>query len=121
MRERERKVQHVNAIYCRYVEGLEDLNFVNVLPVDLANGGVALWTEVLCDERERLMDWLAAHGVQTRKFVPCCHTAPHFSGGRFPNSERFNRTGFNLPCGPDMPLEMVDVTIALLRRYQSAS
>jgi dTDP-4-amino-4,6-dideoxygalactose transaminase len=115
---RDRKVAHVNAIYARYCEGLAGLPFVAVLPVAVEEGEVALWTEVLAVERERLMDHLAAHGIQTRKFVPCCHSGPHFaSQGPFPHSERFGREGFNLPCGPDLALAMVDRTIDVLRDY----
>ncbi|HZL59487.1 MAG TPA: DegT/DnrJ/EryC1/StrS family aminotransferase [Stellaceae bacterium] len=113
---REKKVAHVNAIYRRYVEGLAGLPFVSVLPVAVSEGEVALWTEVTSPQRDRLMDHLAEQGIQTRKFVPCCHTAPHFATqGPFPNSERFGREGFNLPCGPDLALRMVDETIAALK------
>ncbi len=119
VRDRERKIANVNEIYRRYVSGLSDLSFLDILPVDTKNGGIALWTEALCDERNSLMDWLAEHGVQTRKFIPCCHTAPHFNDNTsFPNSNTFNRRGFNLPCGPDMPIENVDKTIEILRKYK---
>ncbi len=109
------KAAHVNAVYKRYREGLKGLPFIKLLPVDIENGVVALWAEAVSEERERLMEFLSQRGVQTRKFIPCVHTAPHFeSGERFPNSERFNRTGLNLPCGPDMPLECVDRVIEAL-------
>jgi len=121
VRDRERKIHHVNAIYQRYVEGLDDLEFVKILPVDIASGGVALWTEALCEDRNNLMDWLSERGVQTRKFVPCCHSAPHFAGGNFPNSDRFNACGFNLPCGPDFPMEWVDRVVEILRKYSPSS
>jgi len=112
------KAAHVNAVYKRYREGLEGLPFITLLPVDTENGEVALWAEAVSEERERLMEFLSQRGVQTRKFIPCVHTAPHFhSGERFPNSERFNRTGLNLPCGPDMPLDYVDRVIRALAEY----
>jgi len=117
---REKKVAHVNAVYRRYIEGLAGLPFVSVLPVAVGEGEVALWTEVTSLQRDRLMDHLAEQGIQTRKFVPCCHTAPHFATqGPFPNSERFGREGFNLPCGPDLALRMVDQTIEVLREFRS--
>ena len=115
------KASHVNAIYKRYRDGLKGLSFVELVPVDVDNGEVALWTEVVSEERDNLMAFLAGEGVQTRKFIPCVHTAPHFGGGEeFPNSERFNRTGFNLPSGPDLPLDYVDRTIEALKRYAKA-
>jgi len=112
------KAAHVNAIYERYMEGLEGVPFINILPVDTDGGEVALWTEVLCDDRDSLMDYLVDRGIQTRKFMPCVHTAPHYNVGEsFPNSERFHRIGFNLPGGPDLPLEYVDRTISALKEY----
>lgn len=115
------KAAHVNAVYKRYRKGLKGLPFIKLLPVDIENGEVALWAEAVSEERDRLMEFLSQSGVQTRKFIPCVHTAPHFdSGERFPNSERFNRTGFNLPCGPDMPLDYVDRTLAVLAEYSQA-
>ncbi|HJO88038.1 MAG: DegT/DnrJ/EryC1/StrS family aminotransferase [Alphaproteobacteria bacterium] len=115
------KASHVNAIYKRYRERLEGLSFIELVPVDVDNGEVALWTEVVSEERDDLMAFLAEEGIQTRKFIPCVHTAPHFGGSEeFPNSERFNRTGFNLPCGPDLPLDYVDRTIEALKRYAKA-
>jgi perosamine synthetase len=119
VRDRNRKVAHVNAIYRRYAEGLKDLDTISLLPVDIDNGGIAVWAEAICEQRNQLMDWLASRGVQTRKFLPCCHSAPHLGDGMsFPNSERFNRIGLNLPCGPDLPIEMVDRTIALVREFK---
>ena len=119
MRDRERKIAHVNAIYRRYVDGLDGIDAINVLPVDVDRGGVALWTEALCEERNWLMDWLAENGIQTRKFLPCCHTAPHLASGEgFPNSDQFNRIGLDLPSGPDLPMQMVDQTISLLREFK---
>ncbi len=112
------KAAHVNAIYKRYREGREGLSFIELVPVDVECGEVALWTEVVSEERDNLMVFLAGEGIQTRKFLPCVHTAPHFvSGEAFPNSERYNRTGFNLPCGPDLPLEYVNRTIEVLKKY----
>jgi dTDP-4-amino-4,6-dideoxygalactose transaminase len=118
LRRRDRKVAHVNAIYRRYCEGLAGLPFVSVVPVAVEQGEVALWTEAMAVERERLMDRLALHGIQTRKFVPCCHSAPHFAAqGPFANSERFGRDGLNLPCGPDLDFAMVDQAIEVIRKF----
>ena len=115
------KAAHVNAVYKRYREGLKGLPFITLLPVDTGNGEVALWAEAVSEERDRLMEFLSQRGIQTRKFIPCVHTAPHFSNGEtFPNSERFSRTGFNLPCGPDLPLEYVERTVVALAEYATS-
>ena len=118
IRRREQKITHVNAIYHRYYQGLDGLPFIDILPVNVDGGEVALWTEVTTSHRDRLMQYLADHGIQSRKFLPCCHTGPHFADqGPFPNSERFAREGFNLPCGPDLPMGFVDRTIETLKAF----
>ena len=115
------KAAHVNAVYKRYREGLKELPFIELMPVGVDKGEVALWAEAVSEERDALMAFLSQNGIQSRKFIPCVHTAPHFSSGEaFPNSERFNRTGFNLPSGPDLPLEYVERTVAVLREYSQA-
>jgi perosamine synthetase len=120
VRRREAKVAHVNAIYRRYRDAIDALPFIDVLPVDVDGTEVALWTEVTCEDRDHLMGWLSERGIQTRKFLPCCHSGPHLETGEtFPNSERFARIGLNLPCGPDMPMELVERTIATLAEYDS--
>jgi len=112
------KAAHVNAVYKRYQEGLDGLSFIELVPVDVEKGEVALWTEAVSEERDNLMAFLAGEGIQTRRFIPCVHTAPHFdSGERFPNSERYSRTGFNLPCGPGLPLDYVGRAIEALKKY----
>ena len=118
VRRRTQKVTHVTAIYRRYCDGLADLSSVKILPVAVHNGEVPLWTEVTSPRRDALMQFLSDHGIQTRRFLPCCHTAPHFSDqGPFPHSERFAREGFNLPCGPDFPLDRVNQVIEKIREY----
>ena len=112
------KVEHCNRIYRMYEAALRSHPAIRVVPVAVDRGEVAVWTEVVADNRDAVIEHLGRHGIQTRKFLPCLHTAPHLgSSDRFPNSERFARTGFNLPCGPAQPLENVELTIDVLARY----
>lgn len=120
IRDRDKKVAHVKEIYAAYCDGLSGFPFIRVVNVDVDAGEVPLWTEVVSDKRDAIMAYLAKHGIQTRRFVPCCHSAPHFSSNEsFPNSERFSATGFVLPCGPAMPMDFVHKTIDALRNYRS--
>lgn len=112
------KVKHCNTIYREYRAGLADLNDVSLLDVDVDNGECALWAEIVSPCRDELSIWLASHGIQTRKFLPSLHTAPHLAcGGKFPNSTHFERTGLVLPSGPTQPLENVQRTIAIIREW----
>ena len=117
LRGREEKIRKVNQIYRRYAAALEGISGVDLVPVNISVGEVPLWVEVVSSERDRIMARLAENGIQSRKFVPCVHTAPHFKReDAFPNSERFRRQGFILPCGPDQPLDNVERVIDVLLR-----
>lgn len=112
------KVAHCNRVYDAYVAGLAGQYRVTPLDVRTADGECALWTEVVCDHRDELADYLGAQGIQTRKFLPCLHSAPHLSGDqRFPNSISFGARGLVLPSGPAQPLENVARTIAAIQNW----
>lgn len=110
------KVEHCNAVYRAYRQGLSAVPGLRVLDIDVDRGECALWTEIVVESRDRLADALAAQGIQTRKFLPCLHSAPHLAtDAQFPNSQRFALTGLVLPSGPDQPLANVERTIAAIR------
>jgi len=112
------KAAHCNTIHKVWEEGVKDLPFLKLVPVDIDNGECAVWVEAMCENRDHLMTWLAERGVQSRKFLPCLHTAPHFATSeRFPNSERFSAQGFNLTSGPAQTMENVQRAIEILRQY----
>jgi dTDP-4-amino-4,6-dideoxygalactose transaminase len=116
------KVSHCNAVYRAYREGLSGLPRVTILDVRVDDGECALWTEVVADERDQLSDFLAARGVQTRKFLPCLHSAPHLAGSTdFPNSIAFGKRGLVLPSGPAQSLANVTRTIALLQEWAGSN
>ena len=113
---RAEKVENVVRIHRLYEEGLANSGLLRIVPVDIEAGEVPLWVEVVSDQRERIMSRLSELGIQTRKFLPCLHSAGHLSdGSAFPNSRRFGDTGFVLPCGPDQPLDRVERVITALR------
>ncbi|MBI1778595.1 MAG: DegT/DnrJ/EryC1/StrS family aminotransferase [Proteobacteria bacterium] len=115
---RTQKVERSLAIYRAYESVLQRYGFVRMVPVDVEHGEVPLWVEVASPVRERLMTYLAEKGVQTRRFLPCLDTAPHFrSDRRFANSARFHREGFILPCGPAQPIGNVARVAEILQSF----
>ncbi len=94
---------------------------MRVLNVDVDAGECALWTEIVADSRDRLADALADRGIQTRRFLPCLHSAPHLAADtEFPNSLRFDAAGLVLPSGPDQPIANVERTVEAIRTLASA-
>lgn len=112
------RIEKVKAIYTRYSEAMPDLPFLKFIPVDIEAGEIPIYIEVLCPERERLIQFLGDRGIQTRPFYPDLNLAPYFENtGRFPCSEVFGAQGLFLPSGPEQPVENVDYVIQALREF----
>lgn len=114
------RIANVCRIYSKYLEAIESLSYLKVIPVNVSEGEVPLYVEVLCKERKRLMSFLESQGIQTRPFLPNLDSAPYLkSVDKFPNSEIFNKHGMFLPCGPAQPIENIDRVIESLRSFGS--
>ena len=115
------KVQHVNRIYHMYREGLAGLPFLALVPCQVENGEVPLWTEMRSPLRTRLFTHLAEHGIQARPSHRPLHEAEHLDCAAnrrpFPNASRLADEVFALPCGPAQPLANVERTIEVLHRF----
>lgn len=112
-----KKIYHCNKIYKMYENALINLPFINIIPVKVDEGETAVWVEVLSNKRQKIINYLDSLGIQTRKFLKCLSTAPHLNtGDYFPNSKKFEETGFILPCGPAQPLKNVEITIKALKK-----
>ena len=113
------RIQHVHAVYERYVAGLAKVSCVKLIPFAVARGEIPLYVEVLCDNREKIMAHLASRGIQTRPFYPDLDQAGHLkSSGEFPRARVFGERGLFLPCGPDQPLSNIDRVLEALRLYR---
>jgi perosamine synthetase len=112
------KVERCNIVYRTYKLGLKALDGLSLLEVKVDKGECALWVEIISQRRDELSAYLAGRGIQTRKFLPSLHTAPHLAAGEdFPNSAHFERTGMILPSGPAQPLENIYQTIEVIREW----
>jgi perosamine synthetase len=115
-----KRIEHAKAVYAKYEAGLAELPFLKLIPLAVTRGEVPLYIEVLCDEREKLIDYLSAHGIQTRPFYPDLNLAPYLgNGAEFPNSKVFGEHGLFLPCGPEQPLANIDRVLDVLSHFAS--
>jgi len=112
------RINRMKAVYEKYRLGLAGIESVTLIPVDVREGQIPLYVEVLCNEREDLMKYLASHSIQTRPSYPDLDSALHLnSDNEFPNTRVFGKQGLVLPCGPDQPFENVDRVLEELKLY----
>jgi len=86
--------------------------------VNVSQGEIPLYVEVLCSERKRIIDFLQSHGIQTRPFYPDLNLASYLENAEdFPNSKVFGEKGLFLPCGPNQSLDDIERVIEVLNCF----
>jgi len=112
------RIEKVKSIYRRYEAAIKGLPFLKLIPVKVDDGEVPIYIEVLCSERDKLMQFLAQHDIETRPFYPDLDTASYFeNSGNFPNSRKFGNQGIYLPSGPEQSLKNVEIVLNVLGQY----
>ena len=114
------RLAHVNDLYSRYRAGLSEYEFpfLRLLPVNQEAGEVPIYIEVMCDDRAAVMRFLGDRGIQTRPATPSLNTSDYMNAeGGFPNSVRFSEQSLILPCGPEQPLNNVDIVLTALNDF----
>ena len=114
----EEKLEHVRAIYTRYVEGLSLLGNMRVLPVDISSGKIPLYTEAYSEYREEIINFLKKNDIEVSRFHLPLQQAKYLGNyGEYPNALNFAKKCFILPSGTSQPTENVDRCIQLLRDF----
>lgn len=112
------RIKKLNDLYLKYEKALKDMPFLKMIPVDISKNQIPIYIDVLCKQREELISFLAAQGIQARPFHPDLDTAKYLnSSGEFPNSRVFGTQGLVLPCGPEQTLENIDRVIGALQLF----
>jgi perosamine synthetase len=86
------RIVFLRRLYDRYASHLSSCQHIKLLPPG-PPGWIPWFVDIQCEERDRLKDFLAKHGVQTRVTYPVLHTSP----GNYPNASRIASTGLFLP------------------------
>lgn len=112
------RIDHLQAMYRTYQAGLASNERVHLTKVNIDEGEIPVYTEVLCAERQSLMDFLRAKGVDSRPFYPDLDTASYFGKqGRFTHSRIYQDQGIYLPSGPTQSPSHVARTLELIQTW----
>lgn len=113
----EYRVKRKKEIWSRYVNNLMDVGQVTFFNHDLT------WTtpwfiDVLVDRRDRLMEYLHAAGISTRKMYPPLNAQKTFNlSGHYPVSEEVGNSGLWLPSSSQLQDDEIDYVTARIREF----
>lgn len=112
------RIAHINKVYEIYETELANFSFLKLIPVNIAQGEIPLYVEVLCETRDKLAAFFLSKGIQVRSFYPDLDTAEYLNcSGNFPNSRVYGMQGIVLPCGPAQPLDNIHQVLEVLSLY----
>ena len=108
------RVEKLKIIYKLYADGLSNINGIEVIPVNIEQGEVPIYTEVLVQKREKFVRYLSELGIESRRFYPNLDRAHYFEAGRedrYPESKKYGDHGVYLPSGPSQKLDDINWVI----------
>ena len=115
----EERIKNLIRIYTIYRDALEELEWINLIPVNVEDGEIPLYVEIMVEEREKIMEYLSSKKIQTRAIYPDLDTARHLDCiDDFPNARVFGKKGLVLPCGPDQPIENIERVLEALYLFR---
>ena len=112
------RIENLKLVYDKYKNGLSDIDYLKLIPVEIEQGEIPLYIEVLIEDREKLVKYLTSHNIETRPFYPDLDSAVHLKcRDDFPNAHLFGKEGLVLPCGPDQPIENIEFVLESLHLF----
>jgi len=112
------RIEKLKKIYKLYENGLADLDFIHLIPVDIDAGEVPVYIETLCGCRGDVICFLEKNNIQSRPFYPNLNFASYFNdSSHYPESEPFGNQGVYLPCGPEQSISNIEKVIDVLHEF----
>lgn len=114
------RIEKVKAIYQMYEEGILELPYIKLVPVNLDEGEVPIYVEALSEYQEELIRFLSRQNIQCRPSYPSLHHAHYFNDShfkQFPHSEFFGKKGMYLPSGPEQDISSIKRVIQAIREF----
>ena len=112
-----RKKSFIN-IWKKYRDFLDKYKNIKLTPVNIENGELPIYVEVISPYRDFIVEKLSLYGINTRKVYPDLDTAKYikFIKPYELNSSRiFGEQSFVLPCGPSRTNEEMEFILKKLQ------
>lgn len=118
----EQRIQAIIGLYQKYKALLTGFTSLQILPDGIDRGEIPIYVECLSPQRDELMRFLDARGIQARPYYANLSSAPQFAPdnpGSYPNSDVFARQCFVLPSGPDQTDADLERVFAALKAWEN--
>lgn len=114
-----RKIERSIHLHDEYSTRIEHPD-IKILPIDKKAGQVPIYVEAYSENRENLLAYLQAQGIQTSRYHLPTHRAAYLGAHEeFPNAERFARSSFILPSGPGQEPKAIAKVIETVNRFEN--
>lgn len=113
----EKNLDSVRYIQDRYTSSVNGLKTMTMIEVKQHNGEVGPYVEISTSLRNELIDYLGAHGVESRPFFPPMSSAHYWRNSGPGPMDIYGRTGLCLPSGPALEIQDVDSVCQHLSRF----
>ncbi len=114
------KITNIKKIYEKYKETLESSSHFKLIPVKFLEGELPIYIEILCKERDKLINYLQSNNIESRPFLPSIDSALYLNNtNELPNSKIFSERGIFLPSGPAQTNENIEYVLKILRAFDN--
>lgn len=107
-------------LYKLYFKNIKNHN-VEIIEVDMKNGEIPQYIEILVKKRNKLVSYLKKNGVDVRIFYPNLSNNILYKnniGTKLINSDKFEKFGLYLPSGPDQNISDIKKVINLINNFK---
>lgn len=87
-------------LYKFYEKGLKETKNVKLIPVNIKNGEIPQYIEIISEKRKKLYNHLIKKNIDVRLFYPSMSEHNNLKSN-LKNSKNFSKKGIYLPSGPD--------------------
>ena len=113
------RLNRLRQIHQKYEDGLASISFINLINVNVSQGEIGPYIEVLSEDRQALVEHLNNFGIETRVFYPDLDNADYLSrDSENAKSKRFGREGLYLPSGPSLTDPQIEFVINALSKFE---
>lgn len=107
-------------LYKRYLKNIKNKH-VEIIKIDINNGEIPQYIEVMTKKRDKLVNYLKKNGVDIRIFYPNLSKNILYKKNiktKFEHSEKFEKHGLYLPSGPDQNKKDIKKIINLVNNFK---